>query len=138
MNFIAQTTSYFDVAAKRLGRRYKSFADDYDTFLEEIKKNPYQGVELMPGVRKIRMSITSKERGKSGGARVITFTYAVSDKAGVILLLLVYDKSDASSVKNNVLKAILKDLGFNLNQLQLEGKLKPIPLEQDSIEAMPE
>ena len=92
----------------------------------------------MPGVRKIRMSITSKERGKSGGARVITFTYAVSDKTGVILLLLVYDKSDASSVKNNVLKAILKDLGFNLNQLQLEGKLKPIPLEQDSIEAMPE
>lgn len=138
MNFIAQTTSYFDVAAKRLGRRYKSFADDYDTFLEEIKKNPYQGVELMPGVRKIRMSITSKERGKSGGARVITFTYAVSDMAGVILLLFVYDKSDASSVKNNVLKAILKDLGFNLNQLQLEGKLKPIPLEQDSIEAMPE
>ena len=138
MNFIAQTTSYFDVAAKRLGRRYKSFADDYDTFLEEIKKNPYQGVELMPGVRKIRMSITSKERGKSGGARVITFTYAVSDKTGVILRLLVYDKSDASSVKNNVLKAILKDLGFNLNQLQLEGKLKPIPLEQDSIEAMPE
>ncbi len=65
MNFTLSTTSYFDVAAKRLSKRYKSFADDYDTFLEEIKNNPYQGVELIPGVRKIRMTITSKGKGKS-------------------------------------------------------------------------
>lgn len=35
-NITAQTTSYFDVEAKRLGKRYRSFADDYDTFLEDF------------------------------------------------------------------------------------------------------
>ena len=125
MNFTLSTTSYFDVAAKRLSKRYKSFADDYDTFLEEIKNNPYQGVELIPGVRKIRMTITSKGKGKSGGARVITFTYALSEIVGEIVLLLVYDKSDASSVKNNVIKAILKDIGLDIFKLQSEGRLKP-------------
>ena len=80
----------------------------------------------MPGVRKVRLSIASKERGKSGGARVITFTYAISESDGVILLLLIYDKSDAGSVKNNVIKAILKDYGLNSEKLQAEGKLRPI------------
>ena len=125
MNFTAQTTSYFDVEARRLGKRYRSFADDYDSFLADIKKNPYQGVELMPGVRKVRMAIASKNNGKAGGARVITFTYAISEDDGVILLLLVYDKSDASTVKNNVIKEILRDYGLDAVKLQAEGKLRP-------------
>jgi len=75
MNFEIQTTSYFDAEAKRLAKRYRSFIDDLQDFRQSLLGNPYQGAELSPGIRKIRLTIDSKSRGKSGGARVITFTY---------------------------------------------------------------
>ena len=38
-----------------------------------------QGDELSPGIRKIRLAIVSKGKGKSGGARVITYTICASE-----------------------------------------------------------
>jgi mRNA-degrading endonuclease RelE of RelBE toxin-antitoxin system len=124
MSFEILTTSYFDLEAKRLAKRHRSFIEDLQDFQEELLKNPYQGTELSPGIRKIRLSIDSKGRGKSGGARVITFTYLVDEKDGVVILLLLYDKADASSIKMNVVRKIIKDLGLDLEALQSEGKLK--------------
>jgi mRNA-degrading endonuclease RelE of RelBE toxin-antitoxin system len=124
MSFEIQTTSYFDTEAKRLAKRHRSFIDDLQDFQKELLKNPYQGTELSPGIRKIRLTIDSKGRGKSGGARVITFTYLVDEKDGVVILLLLYDKADASSIKMNVVRKIIKDLGLDLEKLQSEGKLK--------------
>ena len=124
MNFEIQTTSYFDNEAKRLAKRHRSFVDDLIDFRDSLQKNPYQGTELSPGIRKVRLTITSKGRGKSGGARVITFTYLVDEKDGVVILLLLYDKSDADTIKMNVVREIIKDLGFDLQALQEEGRLK--------------
>ena len=124
MSFEIQTTSYFDTEAKRLAKRHRSFIDDLENFQKELLKNPYQGTELSPGIRKVRLTIESKGRGKSGGVRVITFTYFVDEKDGVVILLLLYDKADASSIKMNVVRKIIKDLGLDLETLQSEGKLK--------------
>lgn len=125
MSFEIQTTSYFDAEAKRLTKRHRSFINDLSDLRDSILENPYQGTEISPGIRKIRMTITSKGRGQSGGARVITFTYMVNERDGVVILLLLYDKSDASNIKMNVVRQIIKDLGFDLQSLQAEGKLKP-------------
>ena len=124
MSFEIQTTSYFDTEAKRLAKRHRSFIDNLQEFQKNLLDNPYQGTELSPGIRKIRLTIDSKGRGKSGGARVITFTYLVDEQNGVVILLLLYDKADASSIKMNVVRQIIKDLGLDLEQLQTEGKLK--------------
>ena len=124
MNFEIQPSSYFDAEAKRLAKRHRSFIDDLQDFRDSILKNPYQGTELSPGIRKVRLTIGSKGRGKSGGARVITFTYLVNENDGVVILLLLYDKADASSIKMNVVRQIIKDLGLDLLALQNEGKLK--------------
>ena len=124
MSFEIQTTSYFDTEAKRLAKRHRSFIDDLEDFQKNLLKNPYQGTELSPGIRKIRLTIDAKGRGKSGGARVITFTYLVDEKDGVVILLLLYDKTDASSIKINIVRKIIKDLGLDLEKLQSEGKLK--------------
>ncbi len=128
MNFEIQTSSYFDAEAKRLAKRHRSFIDDLQDFRDSILKNPYQGTELSPGIRKVRLTIGSKCRGKSGGARVITFTYLVDEKDGVVILLLLYDKADASSIKMNVVRQIIKDLGLDLQALQSEGKLKAVEI----------
>ena len=105
MSFNIEATADFRKAIKKLAKRYKSFAK----YLEE---NPYQGTELTPGIRKIRMAITSKGKGKSSGARVITYTIQPDELDGKIYLLDIYDKSDFDTVDLNVIKEIVSELGL--------------------------
>ena len=127
MNYEILTSSYFDAEAKRLAKRHRSIVDDLEDFQKELQKNPYQGAELTPGIRKIRLTISSKGRGSSGGARVVTLTYTISEEDGVIILLLIYDKADASSIKVSVVRQIVKDeFGLDLELLQRKGCLKPV------------
>lgn len=105
-------SDYFATELKRLAKRYRGLADDYEAFLDSLKENPLQGMEIAPKIRKIRMPITAKGRGKSGGARIITYNALVAEQEGKIYLLLIYDKADASNIKMNVVKEIIKDLGL--------------------------
>ena len=104
----------FDVRIKRLAKRYRSIADDYADFLESLETNPFQGIELCPGIRKIRMAITSKGRGKAGSARVITANAVVAEHEGRIALLTIYDKQDADTVKVGVVRQMARELGFEV------------------------
>jgi hypothetical protein len=56
------------------------------------------------------MSISSKGKGKSGGARVITYTICIDKEFGTIYLLEIYDKSDSSTVDVSILQSIIKEL----------------------------
>ena len=112
MSFEIITSSYFNTEIKRLAKKYRSLKEDLKEFRQELIDNLRQGVEIAPNVRKIRMSITAKGRGKSGGARVITFNALVSEVEGKIYLLLIYDKADTANVKMNVIKDIIKDIGL--------------------------
>lgn len=89
MSYVIETSAHFDREAKRLRKRYKSFAEDLRQFVEGISKSPLQGTELTPGIRKIRMTITSKGGGKSGGARVITANAIVAEQEGRIAFLYI-------------------------------------------------
>jgi hypothetical protein len=89
-------------------------ADDYEDFLESLEKNPFQGAELCPGIRKIRMSIASKGRGKSGSARVITANAIIAEHEGRIALLTIYDKSDHVTVDVKVVRQMARELGFDV------------------------
>lgn len=112
MNFEIITTVYADATIKRLSKRCRGFENDIKRFREELKANPLQGTEIAPNIRKMRMAITAKGRGKSGGARVITCNALVSEQEGKIYLLLIYDKADASNIKMNAVKEIVKELGL--------------------------
>ena len=52
--------SEFKRQFKRLAKKYHSLKSDYDTWLDEIYKNPLVGDDLGGGVRKIRMIIADK------------------------------------------------------------------------------
>ena len=112
MSFNVQATEDFRKAFKKLAKRYKSFASDFKDFAKSLEENPYQGDELTPGVRKIRMAIASKGKGKSGGARVITYTMTISESSGEVYLIDLYDKSDYSSVDVSVIKGKIDDWGL--------------------------
>ena len=68
------TTAEFERSLKKLSKRYASMKEDYIRFLSELKDNPLMGTEIKYGLRKVRMAIASKQKGKRGGARVITHT----------------------------------------------------------------
>ena len=110
MNWTISTVPDFDREAKRLAKKYKSLRSDLSQFQKELIQNPFLGVEILPGVRKIRLAIASKGKGKSGGARIISFI-AVSDcDNGDIILLYIYDKSETPNIHTEYLRKLLKDL----------------------------
>ena len=113
-NITISVSDDFAKEAKRLAKKYPSFKQDYKEFLESIKKNPLQGDEITKKIRKIRMAIKAKGKGKSGGARVITFNILTDIENGQVVFLLLYDKEDASTVKVNVVKQLVRDMGFDL------------------------
>ena len=113
-NITISVSDDFAKEAKRLAKKYPSFKQDYKDFLVSIKNNPLQGDEITKNIRKIRMAIGSKGKGKSGGARVITFNILTDVQNGQVVLLLIYDKEDASTVKTNVVKQMVRDMGFEI------------------------
>ena len=114
MSYSIKVTSNFAKEAKRLAKKYPSFKKDYEEFKNSLQENPLQGDELTPGIRKIRLAIKAKGKGKSGGARVITFNVFTDVENGHVVFLLLYDKEDASTVKVNVVKQLVRDMGFDI------------------------
>lgn len=112
MNFDVIPTPCFERSFKALAKRHRSLRQDILDFTASLRNNPFQGDELSPSIRKIRMTITSKGRGKSGGARVITYTVIAAENEGAVYLLDIYDKADYSTVDVTIIKAIIKDLGL--------------------------
>jgi mRNA-degrading endonuclease RelE of RelBE toxin-antitoxin system len=86
---------------KDLKKKYRSIDSDFETFIESLLENPFQGDGLGNDCYKVRMAIKSKNRGKSGGARVITCVKIINE---TIYLLSIYDKSSQSTIKDNELK----------------------------------
>ena len=113
-NITVSVSDDFAKEAKRLAKKYPSFKQDYKDFLVSIKNNPLQGDEITKNIRKIRMAIKAKGKGKSGGARVITFNILTDIENGHVVFLLLYDKKDASTVKVNVVKQLVRDMGLDL------------------------
>ena len=103
-------TKRFEKSLKRLAKHYKSLKVDLENFVYMLRENPLQGADLGGGARKVRMSITSKGKGKSGGARVITFLLLQEKDATHIALLDIYDKSERETITDKELKSLLQEL----------------------------
>ena len=71
---------------------------DYAQLLEDLHQNPFLGTELGHRLRKVRLAITSKGKGKSGGARVITYTVILAQADTEIKLITIYDKSERDNI----------------------------------------
>ena len=123
----------FERRAKALAEKYRSFADDYNAFLDELERNPFSGTPLGGNTYKHRMAIASKGKGKSGGARVITYNVAISKKGAssladscpsnvsetnvqqteshvIITLMSIYDKSEIDNVSDTYLRQLVKEI----------------------------
>ena len=100
-------TPIFNRELKRLSKRHRSLKSDIENLKVKLHQNPLLGTPLGRNLRKIRLPISSKQRGKSGGARVISYVVALEVDSKV-LLLTIYDKADRSSISEQELAALLQ------------------------------
>jgi mRNA-degrading endonuclease RelE of RelBE toxin-antitoxin system len=104
MSYKIEVTSYFNKQAKRLVKKFPSLKIELVDLITILEKDPEQGTSIGNHCYKIRLSIASKNKGKSGGARVITHIQIVQKK---VYLLSIYDKSEQSDIDDKELKSLI-------------------------------
>jgi mRNA-degrading endonuclease RelE of RelBE toxin-antitoxin system len=109
MSYKLISTYRFGKELKRLARKYPSLKKDFAGLIALLLENPRLGTAIGNNCFKIRMAISSKGKGKSGGARVITYVYS---KGITVYLLTIYDKSEKADLAANELNQIIQSLKF--------------------------
>jgi mRNA-degrading endonuclease RelE of RelBE toxin-antitoxin system len=104
-NIIAVPT--FRQEVKKLAKKYHSLKTDLAILFESLEENPIQGTSLGRNCYKIRLAISSKGKGKSGGARLIT-NFVIADET--VYLLSIYDKSDKENLTDKELNLLLSEV----------------------------
>lgn len=109
MSFEVLVTDSFEKSLKKIAKKHKSVKGDLRSLVTQLLENPTLGKPLGKDCFKIRLVISSKGKGKSGGARIITFVKLVKNK---IYLLDIYDKSEKSSLTDRELKLLIGQLSI--------------------------
>ena len=107
MKFSVIPSDKFKKEAKRLIKKFPSLKQEMADLSTTLEKAPETGTPLGNDTYKIRVAIKSKGKGKSGGARIIT--YVVTNNKEVYLLTI-YDKSEFDTVDDKTIKNIIKTL----------------------------
>ena len=103
-------SSLFVRKAKVLKKKHLSLSDDLAELEKRLIANPRQGDDLGAGLYKVRLLIKSKQKGKSGGYRVITYLLNQTKDSVEINLITLYDKSEESSIDKQLLLKLVKEL----------------------------
>ena len=112
MNYLIVATDDFDRQFKILSKKYHSLKTDLIELKKELLANPEMGDDLGNNTRKVRMAIASKNRGKSGGARVITCNVWVDVINMDIYLLTIYDKGEQDSISKKDIERLRMKYGL--------------------------
>jgi hypothetical protein len=78
---------------------------EYVELIKQLEELPTLGFALGNNCYKVRLAIASKGKGKSGGARVITYFHI---SRTTVFLLSIYDKSERENIPDKELIELLK------------------------------
>ncbi|MBE9460657.1 type II toxin-antitoxin system RelE/ParE family toxin [Dyadobacter subterraneus] len=107
MSYNVLVIPLFEKQAKRLAKKYPSLKKELAELFENLASYPDQGKALGNNFYKIRLAIHSKGKGKSGGARIITYVRIIDSE---VYLTSIYDKSEKSNITNKELEEIFKSI----------------------------
>jgi mRNA-degrading endonuclease RelE of RelBE toxin-antitoxin system len=91
MAFNIVLTTGFKKELKRIAKKHRQILSDITSLIEELSETPEIGTHLGKNVYKVRIAITGTSKGKSGGARVITYVKII---AQTVILAEIYLKSE--------------------------------------------
>ena len=104
MSYEVKSISVFEKQAKRLAKKYVSLKNELLQLVQKLKDNPEEGKAIGRNCHKIRISIASKGKGESGGARIITNIVVMEE---TVYLLAIYDKSEKENLTEKELDELL-------------------------------
>lgn len=104
MSFNVIATGQFERKLKRLSKKYKSLSNDLAPIIDKLEKDPVLGTPIGRNCYKIRVAISSKSKGKSGGGRVITYVRIVRN---AVFLMDIYDKSEQANISDKELQMLI-------------------------------
>lgn len=118
MRFRVILIDNFKREAKRLLKKYPSLKNELVVLQQQLLENPRMGIQIAENVYKIRLSVKSKGRGKSGGMRVITFVWEVVAEQEeddttldtTIFLASIYDKSEEENISDKDLQRLIDEI----------------------------
>ena len=103
--------------AKPLLKKYASLVSELEKLGNELLENPRTGTIIGENLYKIRLSVKSKGKGKSGGMRLITYVVEIEliveetrEQDFTIFLLTIYDKSERNNISDKEIEELLKDI----------------------------
>jgi len=105
MGYNVKTIAEFESSFKKLPKKYPSLKADLQNLVEALEANPLLGTPLGNDFYKIKMAIASK--GKLGGGRINTCVKVVRE---TVYLAAIYDKSDKSTLTDDELKLLAKQI----------------------------
>jgi len=105
MSYKIELSANFKKEAKKLTKKYPSLKVELANLFTELEDNPTLGTPLGNDIYKIRLAIASKNKGKSGGARVMSFV-KVTDTT--VLLFSIYNKGDKDTISDKEIEELLK------------------------------
>lgn len=111
MSYSIVATHRFEKELKRLAKKFPSLKNDFAELIKGVTANPELGTFIGNNCYKIRLAIGSKGKGKSGGARVITYLYI---EVEAVYLLTIYDKGEKADLKHNELKEMIESLDLDV------------------------
>lgn len=112
MKVKVRITKSFKRAVKPLLKKYHSLSNDLNKLEKELINNPWLGISIGHEAYKIRLKISSKGKGKKGGARIISLlevTEKISEEETVVNLITIYDKAEVDTISDNELKEPFKN-----------------------------
>lgn len=101
-------TNNFIKDLKRLSKKHRILLTDIADLSAKLKINPTMGTDLGQNVYKIRISISGTNKGKSGGARIISCVVLVRE---TVFLSEIYLKNENDTV----------DVDLVIERLQRDG-----------------
>ncbi len=106
MSYSVELSTNFKKEAKKLIKKYPSLKNELAKLFLKLEENPTTGIPLGDNIFKIRLAIASKNKGKSGGARVLSFVKVIDTR---VLLFSIYNKGEINNFTENEIKSLIKD-----------------------------
>ena len=91
---------------KKLSKKNKNLVKDIQELVKVLEKDPTTGIFLGNDIYKIRIANSSKNIGKRGGFRVITYYL---DENNVVYLVEIYEKNSIENIPTEQLIKIIQN-----------------------------
>lgn len=106
MGYSVELSANFKKGAKRPTKKYPSLKTELAGLFTELAENPTAGTPPGNDIHKIRLAIASKNKGKSGGARVLSFVKVTQT---TVLLFSIYSKGETDNLTDREIEELIRD-----------------------------